>query len=149
MCIRDSSNIGGCESSGPEMKLAIIGTGYVGLVTGACFAELGHDVTCVEIDPDKVEKLRSGSIPIHEPGLDEIVERQAALGRLRFTTELADPVCHADAVFICVPTPQSPDGHADLRFVERAASDIAHALCGYTVVVNKSTVPVGLSLIHI
>lgn len=125
------------------MKLAIIGTGYVGLVTGACLAELGNEVTCVEIDEDKVKKLQSGSIPIHEPGLEEIVERQMAAGRLLFTTSLAAPVAQADAVFICVPTPQGADGRADMTFVESAASDIAHALCGYTVVVNKSTVPVG------
>lgn len=125
------------------MRVAVIGTGYVGLVTGACLAELGNDVVCVDTDAAKVEKLQGGTIPIHEPGLDEIIERHAATERLRFTTSLPEAVASADVVFICVPTPQGDDGRADMSFVEAAARDIAHALSGYTVVVNKSTVPVG------
>lgn len=125
------------------MRVAVIGTGYVGLVTGACLAELGNEVVCVDTDEEKIQKLRSGTIPIHEPGLDEIVERHASTERLRFTTSLPDAVASAEVVFICVPTPSGDDGRADMSFVEAAARDIAHALNGYTVVVNKSTVPVG------
>ena len=126
------------------MKIAMIGTGYVGLVSGACFAEFGPHVTCVDLDAAKIERLRNGQIPIYEPGLDELVAKGIKAGRLDFTTDLAAAVKDADAVFIAVGTPsRRGDGHADLRFVEAAAADVARALTGYTVVVTKSTVPVG------
>jgi UDPglucose 6-dehydrogenase len=126
------------------MRLAMIGTGYVGLVSGACFAEFGPQVTCVDLDADKVARLQRGEIPIYEPGLDALVARGVQSGRLTFTTELAEAVREADVVFIAVGTPsRRGDGHADLRYVEAAALAIARALHGYTVVVTKSTVPVG------
>ena len=126
------------------MKIAMIGTGYVGLVSGACFAEFGPHVTCVDLDAGKIERLRNGEIPIYEPGLDEVVAKGVKAGRLDFTTDLAAAVAEADAVFIAVGTPsRRGDGHADLRFVEAAAAAVARALTGYTVVVTKSTVPVG------
>ncbi len=122
----------------------MIGTGYVGLVSGACFAEFGPTVTCVDVDAAKVERLRRGEIPIYEAGLEELVKKGLSAGRLFFTTDLATAVQEADAVFIAVGTPsRRGDGHADLRFVEAAAVEIAKALTGYTVVVTKSTVPVG------
>lgn len=126
------------------MRIAMIGTGYVGLVSGACFAEFGVTVTCVDMDAGKVARLRRGEIPIHEPGLGELVRRGLSAGRLFFTTDLAPAVRDADVVLIAVGTPsRRGDGHADLRFVEAAAVEIAKALTGYTVVVTKSTVPVG------
>jgi len=126
------------------MKIAMIGTGYVGLVSGACFAEFGSSVVCVDLDATKVDRLRLGEIPIYEPGLDELVASGIKSGRLSFTTNLAEAVDGADAVFIAVGTPsRRGDGHADLRFVEAATADIARALTGYAVVVTKSTVPVG------
>ena len=126
------------------MKIAMIGTGYVGLVSGACFAEFGPTVVCVDLDAAKVDRLRNGEIPIYEPGLDELVASGIKSGRLSFTTDLAEAVAGADAVFIAVGTPsRRGDGHADLRYVEAAAADIARALTGYAVVVTKSTVPVG------
>jgi UDPglucose 6-dehydrogenase len=126
------------------MKIAMIGTGYVGLVSGACFAEFGPDVTCVDVNAEKIERLLKGEIPIYEPGLDALVAKGIKSGRLAFTTDLATAVTEADAVFIAVGTPsRRGDGHADLRFVEAAALEIAKSLQGYTVVVTKSTVPVG------
>ncbi len=126
------------------MHLAMIGTGYVGLVSGTCFAEFGWDVVCVDMNVDKIAKLERGEMPIFEPGLDEMVARNVAAGRLRFTTDLASTVKDADAVFIAVGTPPRPeDGHADLQYVIGAAREIASAASGYTVVVTKSTVPVG------
>jgi UDPglucose 6-dehydrogenase len=125
-------------------KLTMIGTGYVGLVSGACFAELGFDVTCVDIDEGKIANLRDKFIiPIYEPGLEELVRRNAQAGRLHFTTQLSEAVPGADAVFIAVGTPQDEDGSADLSYVEQAARDIAPHLTDYTAIVNKSTVPVG------
>jgi UDPglucose 6-dehydrogenase len=122
----------------------MIGTGYVGLVSGACFAEFGSLVTCVDMDADKVARLNRGEIPIYEPGLDALVARGVQAGRLRFTTEMATTIRDADIVFIAVGTPsRRGDGHADLRYVEAAALEIGRALAGYTVVVTKSTVPVG------
>jgi UDPglucose 6-dehydrogenase len=122
----------------------MIGTGYVGLVSGACFAEFGHTVTCVDLNVEKVERLRRGEIPIYEAGLEDLVKKGLAAKRLFFTTDLATAVREADAVFIAVGTPsRRGDGHADLRFVEAAAVEVAKALTGYTVVVTKSTVPVG------
>jgi UDPglucose 6-dehydrogenase len=125
------------------MKIAVVGTGYVGLVTGAGFAEFGHSVTCVDIDEQRVEALRRGHIPIHEPGLDDLVRRNSSLGRLSFTTSTADAVAGAQAVFIAVGTPSSHDGAADLQYVLSAARDIGRAIDGFTVVATKSTVPVG------
>lgn len=126
------------------MKIAMIGTGYVGLVSGVCFSEFGHSVICVDRDAAKIARLESGEVPIYEPGLDAMMARNVAAGRLRFTTDLAAAVAGADAVFIAVGTPtRRGDGHADLSYVMAAAEDIAHALRGYAVVVTKSTVPVG------
>src|SRR5467141_3984711 len=126
------------------MRIAMIGTGYVGLVSGACFADYGHQVTCVDKDGGKVESLRRGEIPIFEPGLEALVASNVKAGRLDFTTDLAGPVAEADAVFIAVGTPsRRGDGHADLTYVHAAAKEIATALSGFTVVVTKSTVPVG------
>ncbi|TMK16770.1 MAG: UDP-glucose/GDP-mannose dehydrogenase family protein [Actinobacteria bacterium] len=127
------------------MKICLVGTGYVGLVTGACFADLGHDVICVDVVAEKVEKLRGGQIPIHEPGLEEVVQRGLEAGRLKFTTDLGEGVRSAQFVFICVPTPPAEDGSADLSHVEGAAVDIASHIGDYKVIVNKSTVPIGSS----
>src|ERR1700688_4665320 len=126
------------------MHIAMIGTGYVGLVSGACFADFGHQVTCVDKDEGKIAALRRGEIPIFEPGLDALVATNAKAGRLNFTTDLTGPVAEADAVFIAVGTPsRRGDGHADLSYVHAAAREIAVALNGFTVVITKSTVPVG------
>ena len=126
------------------MRIAVIGTGYVGLVSGACFSEFGVSVTCVDKDVAKIERLNRGEIPIYEPGLDELVTSNERAGRLSFTTDLPAAVAGADAVFIAVGTPsRRGDGHADLSYVFGAAEEIARALTGYAVVVNKSTVPVG------
>jgi UDPglucose 6-dehydrogenase len=126
------------------MRIAVIGTGYVGLVSGACFSEFGVAVTCVDNDKAKIARLERGEMPIYEPGLEQIVANNAAAGRLRFTTDLAAAVAGSDAVFIAVGTPsRRGDGHADLSYVFTAAEEIAAALSHYTVVVTKSTVPVG------
>jgi UDPglucose 6-dehydrogenase len=128
------------------MRIAMIGTGYVGLVSGACLSEFGHDVVCIDKDAAKVETLRKGGIPIFEPGLDEVVAANVKAGRLSFETDLARGVAGASAVFIAVGTPsRRGDGHADLSYVFAAAEEIAQALTGYAVVVTKSTVPVGTS----
>ena len=124
------------------MKLSIIGTGYVGLVTGTCFAEVGHEVTCVDNDASKVKMLLAGGIPIYEPGLEELVKKNVAAGRLKFTTSTAEGVVNSDVVFIAVPTPPQPDGSVDLSYIERVARDIAAAITSYKIVVDKSTVPV-------
>src|SRR6201996_3733519 len=126
------------------MRIAVIGTGYVGLVSGACFADFGHQVTCVDKDASKIEALHRGEIPIFEPGLDVLVASNVKAKRIDFTTELKGPVAEADAVFIAVGTPsRRGDGHADLSYVYAAAREIATALSRYTVVITKSTVPVG------
>ena len=126
------------------MKIAVIGTGYVGLVSGACFSEFGFDVTCVDKDAGKIEQITNGVMPIYEPGLEELVARNNHAGRLHFVTDLGSAVAKADAVFIAVGTPmRRGNGHADLSFVYAAAEEIARHLTGYTVVVTKSTVPVG------
>ncbi len=126
------------------MKIAMIGTGYVGLVSGVCFSDFGHEVVCVDKDPAKVAKLERGEVPIYEPGLEDVMERNVSAGRLSFTTDLAAAVDGAAAVFIAVGTPtRRGDGHADLSYVMAAAEEIAKALTGYAVVVTKSTVPVG------
>jgi UDPglucose 6-dehydrogenase len=126
------------------MRVAMVGTGYVGLVSGACFADFGHQVVCIDKDEGKIERLRQGIMPIFEPGLQDLVEANTKAGRLTFTTELKGAVQEADTVFIAVGTPsRRGDGHADLNFVEQAAREIAANLDHYTVIVNKSTVPVG------
>ncbi|MFN4157802.1 MAG: UDP-glucose dehydrogenase family protein [Gemmobacter sp.] len=126
------------------MRIAMIGTGYVGLVSGVCFSDFGHEVVCVDMDPGKIARLTAGEVPIYEPGLDALMAKNVAAGRLSFTTDLAAGVAGAEAVFIAVGTPtRRGDGHADLTYVMAAAAEIGRALTGYAVVVTKSTVPVG------
>jgi UDPglucose 6-dehydrogenase len=125
------------------MHIAVIGTGYVGLVTGACFAEFGVDVTCVDVDASKIERLNNGIIPIYEPGLDQIVEKNEKAGRLRFTTDLRSAVQVAEVVFLAVGTPPQADGSPDMSYYRQAAKDVAEAMNGYKVLVKKSTVPIG------
>ncbi|MFW5655490.1 MAG: UDP-glucose dehydrogenase family protein [Roseicyclus sp.] len=126
------------------MKITMIGTGYVGLVSGVCFSDFGHDVVCVDKNPDKIAMLNAGEVPIYEPGLDALMARNVEAGRLSFTTDLASAVAGAEAIFIAVGTPtRRGDGHADLTYVMAAAEEVARALTGYAVVVTKSTVPVG------
>ena len=124
------------------MKLTIIGTGYVGLVTGTCFAEVGHQVICVDNDAAKVKMLQAGGMPIYEPGLEELVKKNVAAGRLRFTASTAEGVEKSDVIFIAVPTPPQPDGSVDLSFIEGVAREIAAAMTSYKIIVDKSTVPV-------
>jgi UDPglucose 6-dehydrogenase len=125
------------------MKIAVIGTGYVGLVTGACLADVGIEATCVDVNEQKIANLQKGILPIYEPGLDAIVERNAASGRLKFTTSLAEALPGAEAVFIAVGTPPGEDGSADLQYVLAVADGIGRAMNDYVVVITKSTVPVG------
>ncbi|MCL4136483.1 UNVERIFIED_CONTAM: hypothetical protein GTU68_036024 [Idotea baltica] len=125
------------------MKLAIVGTGYVGLVSGTCFAETGNHVWCVDNNEEKVKKLQSGGIPIYEPGLDVLLERNIAADRIRFTMDLEKAVDHADIIFLALPTPPGEDGSADLQYVLKVASDLGKIMKSYKVIVNKSTVPVG------
>ena len=125
------------------MKVTVIGTGYVGLVTGTCLAEMGNTVTCVDIDPRKIDMLNRGELPIYEPGLDELVHRNADSGRLKFTLELSDSIPESDVAFIAVGTPPDEDGSADRRYVLEAASSIANLVTRDLVVAVKSTVPVG------
>lgn len=125
------------------MNIAIVGTGYVGLVSGACFAEVGIDVTCVDIDADKIEKLKEGKIPIYEPGLEDLVTRNTKAGRLHFTTDLRNCIDNTDVVFCAVGTPPDEDGSADLRYVEAVAREFGSMINRYTIFVTKSTVPVG------
>jgi len=125
------------------MNVAVIGTGYVGLVSGTCLAEKGHNVTCVDIDEEKVRKLREGISPIYEPGLEELITKNVEAGRLFFTTDYVRAVPEADVVLVGVGTPPNQDGSANTRYVEDAARKIAKYLQGYTVIANKSTVPVG------
>src|SRR3982751_5027533 len=124
------------------MDLSIVGSGYVGLVTGACFADVGHNVVCVDNDPRKVEALQAGRVPIYEPGLEEVINRTVAAHRLRFTGSIKEGVDNSQVVFIAVPTPQGADGQVDLSFIEKVAREIAQVLTSYRVIVDKSTVPV-------
>ena len=127
------------------MKITIIGTGYVGLTSGTCFAEVGHEVTCVDNNPEKVATLLAGQVPIYEPGLEELVKQNVAAGRLKFTTSTEEGVKNGEVIFIAVPTPPQPDGSVDLSFIEKVAREIAQCLTpelGYRVIVDKSTVPV-------
>ncbi|MEM7260377.1 MAG: UDP-glucose/GDP-mannose dehydrogenase family protein, partial [Planctomycetota bacterium] len=125
------------------MKIAVVGTGYVGLVAGTCFADTGQDVTCVDKDQSKIDALERGEVPIYEPGLDHLIHRNVEEGRLKFTTDLGQTIDGADVAFIAVGTPQSHDGQADLAAVRIVAAEIGKAMTGPLVVVNKSTVPVG------
>ncbi len=125
------------------MKIAVVGTGYVGLVTGTCFAETGNRVTCVDIDVKKVEKLKNGVITIYEPGLDILFDRNIKEDRLHFTTNLAEGIKDAEVIFLALPTPPGEDGSADLQYVIKVADDLGHLLEHYTVIIDKSTVPVG------
>jgi len=125
------------------MHIAVIGSGYVGLVTGACFAEFGVDVTCVDVDEDKIERLLKGVMPIYEPGLEQLVLKNTHAGRLRFTTDVRQAVEQALVIFLAVGTPPKPDGSPDLSYVEQAATSVAEYMNGYKVVVTKSTVPIG------
>jgi len=124
------------------MDLAIIGSGYVGLVTGACFADVGHNVICVDNDLEKIEALQGGKVPIYEPGLEEVIHRNVSAHRLRFTNSIREGVEKAQIIFIAVPTPQQPNGDVDLRFLEKVAREIAGVLTDYRVIVDKSPVPV-------
>ena len=124
------------------MRITVIGTGYVGLVTGTCFAEVGHQVICVDCDSAKVDLLRKGGMPIYEPGLEELVQKNVASGRLTFTTSTREGVENSDIIFIAVPTPPNPDGSVDLSFMEGVAREIAGVMTSYKIVVDKSTVPV-------
>ena len=125
------------------MRIAVVGTGYVGLVAGTCFAESGNTVTCIDIDQAKIDGLKSGVVPIYEPGLEELLKRNSRDGRLLFTTDYAEGIANAQVCFIAVGTPTGEDGSADLKYVLAAAKSIAEAMTGYMVVVDKSTVPVG------
>src|SRR5439155_16103515 len=125
------------------MRIAVVGTGYVGLVAGVCFADSGHSVVCVDVDEEKIARLRKGQSPIYEPGLEELLEKNTAAERLAFSTDLAASVKQSDVVFIAVGTPQGDDGNADLRAAMGVAHQVADVARHYTVIVNKSTVPVG------
>src|SRR5204863_9468106 len=143
--ISDEGWVGSRGAPGAVMNIAVIGTGYVGLVAGACFAESGNDVYCVDNDAKKIEKLKNGQIPIYEPGLPEIVERNLREERLTFTTDIDAAVKKAFIIFIAVGTPPTPGGAADLSAVLKVAASIGRAMDRYKVIVTKSTVPVGTS----
>ncbi len=125
------------------MKIAVVGTGYVGLVTGTCFAETGNTVTCVDIDQEKVKKLQSGVVTIYEPGLEQLFERNIKQDRLRFTTNLEEGIRDAKVIFLALPTPPGEDGSADLKYILKVADDLGPLLADYTIIIDKSTVPVG------
>jgi UDPglucose 6-dehydrogenase len=125
------------------MKIAVIGTGYVGLVTGTCLAENGNDVLCVDIDKNKVEQMKAGIVPIYEPHLDVLFERNIKAGRLNFTTDLREGLDFGDVIFLALPTPEDEDGSADLKYVLGVAKEIGEYMTTYKVIVDKSTVPVG------
>src|SRR3989338_6868867 len=124
------------------MKIAVTGTGYVGLVTGTCFAELGNDVVCVDIDEDKINKLNEGIVPIYEPGLEELIARNKKEGRQAFTTDLKKSIKESEIIFICVGTPPKDNGEADLSYVDDVARKVADVIDSYKMIVEKSTVPV-------
>ncbi len=125
------------------MNVGVVGTGYVGLVTGTCLAEMGNDVVCIDIDKEKVNKMRNGIIPIYEPHLDNLFERNIKQGRLRFSTELKEAVDHADVIFLALPTPPDEDGSADLKYILGVADDLGKMMTNYKIIIDKSTVPVG------
>ncbi|MCB0640638.1 MAG: UDP-glucose/GDP-mannose dehydrogenase family protein, partial [Phaeodactylibacter sp.] len=125
------------------MNIAVVGTGYVGLVSGTCFAETGNNVICIDIDEDKVRRMRNGEVPIYEPGLETLFERNTKQGRLKFSTNLQDAVDHADIIFLALPTPPGEDGSAALSYVLGVAAQLSHLITRYTIIVDKSTVPVG------
>ena len=125
------------------MKIAIVGTGYVGLVSGTCFAETGNNVVCIDIDENKVLRMQNGEVPIYEPGLEVLFERNTKQGRLSFTTDLAEGIKNAEIIFLALPTPPGADGSADLKYVLKVAEDLSHIITDYKVIVDKSTVPVG------
>ncbi|MDH3247033.1 MAG: nucleotide sugar dehydrogenase, partial [Saprospiraceae bacterium] len=125
------------------MRIAVIGTGYVGLVTGTCFAETGNQVICVDVDVKKVAMMQIGQVPIYEPGLDVLFERNTKQGRLRFTTNLQQAVADAEIIFLALPTPPGEDGSADLSYILKVADDLSQLIENYTIIVDKSTVPVG------
>lgn len=127
------------------MKIAVVGTGYVGLVTGTCFAETGNQVTCVDINAEKVQQMQAGKIPIYEPGLDDLFQRNTQEGRLHFTTSLKEGIEGAKVIFLALPTPPGADGSADLKYILQVADDLGPILADYTVIIDKSTVPVGTS----
>ncbi|MEZ4982976.1 MAG: nucleotide sugar dehydrogenase [Saprospiraceae bacterium] len=127
------------------MNIAVVGTGYVGLVTGTCFAETGNNVICVDIDENKVERMRNGEVPIYEPGLELLFERNTRQGRLKFTTNLAEAIKDAQIIFLALPTPPGEDGSADLSYILNVANDLSTIITDYKVIVDKSTVPVGTS----
>jgi UDPglucose 6-dehydrogenase len=127
------------------MNIAVVGTGYVGLVTGTCFAETGNNVVCVDIDAKKVERMKKGEVPIFEPGLDLLFERNSKLGRLTFTTDLKAAIANAQIIFLALPTPPGEDGSADLSYILGVAKDLSHIITDYKVIIDKSTVPVGTS----
>ncbi len=128
------------------MKITVVGTGYVGLVTGACFSEIGIDVSCIDIDKNKIDRLKKGEIPIYEPGLKEIVERNVRKGRLHFSTSFADHIQGVDVVFSAVGTPPDEDGSADLQYVLAVAKELGQHMNDYVLMVTKSTVPVGTAV---
>jgi UDPglucose 6-dehydrogenase len=125
------------------MKISIVGTGYVGLVSGTCFAETGNEVTCIDIDEVKINKLKAGEVPIYEPGLENLIERNTKAGRLLFTTNLAEGIKEAKIIFLALPTPPGEDGAADLKYILKVAADLSEIITDYKVIVDKSTVPVG------
>lgn len=125
------------------MNIAIVGTGYVGLVSGTCFAETGNNVVCIDIDENKVLRMQNGEVPIYEPGLEVLFERNTKQGRLSFTTDLAEGIKNAEIIFLALPTPPGADGSADLKYVLKVAEDLSHTITDYKVIVDKSTVPVG------
>ena len=125
------------------MKITVVGTGYVGLVSGTCFAETGNHVVCVDIDGNKVQRMQNGEVPIYEPGLEVLFQRNTKQGRLSFTTDLADGIKDAEIIFLALPTPPGADGSADLKYILKVADDLSHIITDYKVIVDKSTVPVG------
>jgi len=127
------------------MKIAVVGTGYVGLVTGTCLAETGNDVLCIDIDENKVKQMQDGKVPIYEPHLDVLFERNIKAKRLKFSTNLAEGLEHGDIIFLALPTPEGEDGSADLKYILGVADDIGKLIKNYKVIVDKSTVPVGTS----